>query len=244
MTDTPSVFDQQKPVLDKDGNVVQNHSDNYDAVLDGLKDANGNRMYNSVDDLIKGVLNKESHIKTVEAENLTLRQNAGSNKTIEDVLAALKKEATPVAPVVTPTDANPVTIEDVKTMVEKAIGGAMTQHDINKVSTVNLKEFDAILAKQFGEKAGATFQEKAAEFGYDVQWLKQSAAMNPKNTLALLGITVEPTTTELNLSSAINPGAQPPGQTVTEIPKGATREQKMAIIKADTIRRLKSQGQI
>lgn len=177
--------------------------------LMSITDESGRPKYDSIEKALDALNASQAHIKQLEAEQKTLREQAAQAKTLEDVLKKLdgnnvtepeKQQAA------TPPNSG-LSEEQAAELVRKVLQGErQTEAAVNNLRTVN----DTLTSK-FGDKAKEVVAQKAKELGTTPQQLKELSASNPNMVLALFGGSQNPpsaTTTSLNFGS-VKPKDEP-----------------------------------
>ena len=203
----------------------------YDHLLTGLKNAQGEQKYSSMEQAFTGFDAAQQHIAKLEAEATELRNKATEAKSVEDILAAVQSQgqASVEAPVSTPeVDLDSRVVEILAAQASKELA------ERNGATVV------AKVQEAFGEKAGELYYAKAEALGMNKQAIDSLARTSPEAVFTMLGIKGKeasaPTPVGLNTESF-----QHTPQTL--VPKGmfgtnAERKAEWDFIKAETAKEL------
>lgn len=166
------------------------------------------KQFSSADDLVKSWVAGRAHIKTIEDENKTFKQTVASSKTLEEVLAEIRKGTnTPQSPVSTNTN-QPSVLDDntLKAKVEEVFAektAAQRQSETKKMVQDQLLE-------KFGtpEKVRQELARKATELDTTIAELERTAISSPKMFLQLFNVSSEPRVNPSPSRSTVNPEAR------------------------------------
>lgn len=174
MSDQDTVFDDDS---DKESSTKEDKSTN--ASLSFLEQLVGEgKKYASAEELAKGQVNADQHIKTLESENEELRLRNEKAATVEDVLAALKEK---------PKE-TPEAVKEVKSLSEEDVLSLLDKKEQEKKYTSNIKEADKLFREHFGDASDEVFKEKVKELGVSPAHLKNVAADSPRAFMAFFGV--------------------------------------------------------
>ena len=144
--------------------------------------------------MAKSLLNADTHIKKLEAENSVFHEKTIQEDFGSKLLEELRKSQPPVSgdPAATPgeniTDgvqavtpaSNP---EDIKKLVDEAI--ANREHTRTKEQ--NIAETDKVMRQRFGDQAVAEVSKRAQELNVSLEYLADVAAKSPTAFLRMIG---------------------------------------------------------
>lgn len=167
------------------------------------------KKYKTHDDLAKAYINADSFIEQLKAENRELKEKAASAKTVDDVLERLQQQHNAQSDDNQVTQKN-VSAADLTKLVEATVTGLETQ----KQRHANLLKADALMKKEFGEKATEKYSQVAVTPELQKVYT-DLAAVDPIKFVSLFtgGVKPEQTTadmggvnTDVNFSQANNSG--------------------------------------
>lgn len=177
-----------------------------DDLLASIKNPQGEAKYKTVDEALKGLVNSQAHIQTLEAERRAqdeelakLRELAAKQTSIDEVLAKLTaNNQQEQKPTETPSSVG-LTEAQVAELVKRTLEG----RDAQSKAETNLSLVQKTLAEKFGDeaKAGEAVRKKAAELGTTPEALGQLSTQNPQLVLALFTPSAKPATPT---SSSVN----------------------------------------
>ena len=153
-----------------------------DLLLKAIVNEQGAQKYQSVEDAIKALAASQDHIKRIEQENAQLREATTKNKTMEELLEALKPkvEQAPAAP---SQPSQEVNLNDV-------VNRILSERERDQIKHQNISFLTGKLKEVYGEdKASEVFYSKAEAQGFSRESINKLAADNPKAVLKLLDIT-------------------------------------------------------
>lgn len=155
----------------------------------------GEQKYSSVPEAMKGLVHSQEHIRNLETEMATLRQELEKRSSVEDALKQLTPAEQPAA-----TPAPGLSMEDVNALLE--------QREQQKVVESNTKTVVSAIQEKFGDKAEEAFYGKAQELGMTKEQFNNLAAQSPNAVLAFFN-TAAPTSSAVSQSSINTTGLQP-----------------------------------
>lgn len=166
------------------------------------------KKYASMLDMDKGMVNANSHISKLEAENAALKESKAMDGKLDQILSNMStpqnSNSTQATPQKTP-------VADVSAVdINSAIEAKFNQQRVKDNEDANQRTFSDVVIKQFGsDKVGEMVAQKASELGMTVLQLQTLARTNPKAALAFFAQTQAPVnTTNFNhntQSSSITP---------------------------------------
>lgn len=214
----------------------------YEAMLQGIKTADGRQKYGTISDALNSISNKEQHISTLEGENAALRDQ------IKELKAAL--EAASVVPNntgngSTPTaDANAaIDFDSLTKKVYEQVTASMTAQEKAAQRQARINEFKNKFVGVYGEKASEVYSQKLAESGLSENILLDAEVASPGAAWKFLGLekptTVEPSTIPSSTRNSSVPTQRP---AETEYKFRPTNQQrpgsKFAAQREETLKRL------
>ena len=151
------------------------------------------KKYSTVEELAKGALHAQQHIKTLEEERAEAR-------TIEQLVQELdrrrEQETPPTTPVAEPKpDADtPAPGKSQEEELESVVARLLAERESAQTATQNFEQSVTTLDKVYGTR-DATNQavaKRAAELGLSVAELRSQAERSPKAFLTLMGVGGQP----------------------------------------------------
>jgi hypothetical protein len=137
------------------------------------------QKYRSVEELAKGYVNADEHIKRLEEENRKLREAQAAAKTLDDVLERMQtkqEEPKTQAPV------QAVSAEQIAQLVEQTLTGRETA----KTREANLLAADKLMKEKFGDKAAEVFKGRASTPELQRVYMEM-AAIDPQQFIGMFG---------------------------------------------------------
>lgn len=162
----------------------------------------GSQKYSTPEDLVKGTIHAQNHIKTLEQE---LRQKEEELKAIIE-----KREKTAVEKALE-RDGDDKQTPAVVGLTEKDVLALLTQVESKKQQDANVAQVRQALVAEAGseEAAAKLFAEKAAASGLDTGTLTALAAKSPEAAKRLLGLNGKQTAPEKQVRGTITPSGMP-----------------------------------
>lgn len=166
------------------------------------------KKYKDVEELAKAYANADKHIKTMEEDNGTLRNEFESFREFATKqLSAPRKEDQGLEPLSErqpepkPARAAPEVNE---VDLDAKIANALSENDEKRRLKENADLAQEAMVRQFGSKEEAikAVQKKAEELGVSAQWLANTAFQSPKAFFASMGI--DPNTLPKSTSTPAN----------------------------------------
>ncbi len=201
----------------------------------------GKQKYATVEEALKGSVNAQEHIKTIEAELKTLREDADKGVNMEQILDALKASKTEDN---SETPATGITPEQLASSVEQLLDKRESvQSQKQNVTTVT-----SLFKEKYGEKASEVMYGKANDLGFSKSEINSMIAHNPKAALAVLDSSLKGTTVDVVTSGGdVNTAAfQIKGEEKPRSVMGATNSKELTdswkISQAATLKRLEAQA--
>lgn len=164
--------------------------------LSAIKTEEGATKYSNVSDALHALKSSQEHIKDLETENASYREEGKKAKTTDEILALLdsrKKETGDTQP--------QIDMEKIQNLVKDTI----TQTEYEKISLQNQTGVAKTLANKFGEKAPEVYIAKANELGIPIDMFDQLSATSPKAVLEYFDTKIQSNTSK-NIQSSSNFG--------------------------------------
>ena len=165
---------------------------NYADQLSAIKTEEGATKYSNVSDALHALKSSQEHIKDLETENASYREEGKKAKTTDEILALLdsrKKETGDNQP--------QIDMEKIQNLVKDTI----TQTEYEKLSLQNQTGVAKTLADKFGEKASEVYIAKANELGIPIDMFDQLSATSPKAVLEYFDTKIQSNTSK-NIQSS------------------------------------------
>lgn len=201
-----SIFNEEQAPVETpteqtpDGNVTPSPAsptNDFADLLGVVVNDKGEPKYGSVPEAIKGLAHSQEHIRNLEAELATARDELTKRSTVEESLTKLTQ-----TPEVVDTPAN-LSAEDVAELVEQRLQNIEQQ----KTVQTNTQKVVSSIQQKFGDKAEEAFYGKAKELGMTNEQFNNLAAQSPNAVLAFFNTTAP---TQVSSQSSINTaGLQP-----------------------------------
>lgn len=158
-----------------------------DQLLVSLKNDNGDQKYADIDTAMKGLVESQEHIKRIEQENASLRDQQSKAATLDTIIEKLStkqpSETIPETSFNQEAVAQPEQV-DVAAQVE-AILAQRAQVDQAKANTNMVV---SKLQETYGKDAGSKLYNKFGELGLSQQETNELIESRPKLVLATLGV--------------------------------------------------------
>ena len=167
-------------------------------LLGGIKNADGNQKYQTVDAALSSLATSQEHIVKLESENSQYRENETKAATMDDLLTELRQQPNTVA---TPQPVG-MSADELQGMTFETI----RRYESQKLAEANAATVDAAMRKQYGDKAKEVFSSKAKELGVDINFMYDLAKRSPTGFMAQFketstgSPTIETTTNALSMS--------------------------------------------
>lgn len=172
----------------------QPQADNFDALLDGIKNESGQRKYDSVPKALEGLTHAQQFISTLKSEKeqlearlKELEQQASTTASVEEVVKRLTAKDQPKDDDKgTPPAEAPKGLDEAA--VAKLVQDVLAKQNAASVQENNLKQVTSKLAAKYGDKAKDEVAKKASEMGITVERLKQLASESPQLVESAFGL--------------------------------------------------------
>lgn len=146
------------------------------------------QKYKSPEDLAKAYVNADKFINELKEENRSLREQAASAKTIDEVIEQISSANK--VPQGDNLDVQAITPDVVQNLVEETL----KKRESVSVRNANLQKADSLMKTKFGEKAEQVFKQRATT-PEKAQVLMQLAATDPEEFFNLFAGVQTPSNT-------------------------------------------------
>lgn len=156
----------------------QDQNEALNDLLNAIKREDGTPKYASAEEAVKALINAQQHIKTLESENATYRENMSKIDSIEATISKMahsKGDDTAPKPE-EPKDDNVVDFSK----LDELIANKIQEMNRNTTKERNLAEFNSKVTDQ------EYLNKRASDLGLNVEFIKDLAASSPKAALKLL----------------------------------------------------------
>ena len=175
----------------------------------------------------KALVHAEEHIKTLESENASYRDDLSTRKTTEDLLQEMKQRQS--ASESDQSSTQQIDSDSIVEQVEKRLEAKETA----KTRGHNQKTVATTLKELFGDKAETHFVDKAQELGLGVKAFEDLAGKSPQAVLSFFD--AKPTVTTPHSSGSVNTESIVPTENLTaarKIPPHPTTDELVNAWKA------------
>lgn len=169
-----------------------------DQLLGAIVNSEGKQKYASVEDALKATAAAQEHIRRLEEENTTFRQEVEKSTTLQSVLDAMKprEESEPVAPT------SSIGEDDVAQLLE----GMLNKRETEATAKANVSKVTSAFVEKHGVEAEAKYYESATALGFTNSEINELAARNPAAVFKMLGIDDKPAPVANPLRSSVGAG--------------------------------------
>lgn len=169
-----------------------------DQLLSAIVNSEGKQKYGSVEDALKATAAAQEHIRRLEEENTTFRQEVEKSTTLQSVLDAMKprEESEPAAPT------SSIGEDDVAQLLE----GMLNKRETAATAKSNVSKVTSAFVEKHGVEAEAKYYESAAALGFTNGEINELAARNPAAVFKMLGIDDKPAAVANPLRSSVGAG--------------------------------------
>ena len=169
-----------------------------DQLLSAIVNSEGKQKYGSVEDALKATAAAQEHIRRLEEENTTFRQEVEKSTTLQSVLDAMKprEESEPAAPT------SSIGEDDVAQLLE----GMLNKRETEATAKSNVSKVTSAFVEKHGVEAEAKYYESAAALGFTNGEINELAARNPAAVFKMLGIDDKPAAVANPLRSSVGAG--------------------------------------
>lgn len=191
---TTGLFENVSP-KDQAGQDTENQSTNSDqTVYIGT-----GKKYSSVDEADKAFGHLNTHVDTLEKENLELRLQAEKAKGIDEALEAMKHQSKDFSVQGNNSQTNESNHQGLdEDAIAKVVENRFAQMKQSELAETNAKQVEEALISKYGDKASEVYKNKAEELGVDLDSL---AYVSPKAVLAYFDQTIKTKTSSAEASS-------------------------------------------
>ena len=156
--------------------VEPNASPDYTAVLAEITNEEGNPKYSDVESALKSIPHAQSHIKTIEEENASLKEELQKRTTAEELLEKIKTNGAS-----TNASTESLSPEQISLIVNKAIEG----REAASIASANQAKVVEALKEKYGDKAEEVYVATGKKFGLGSDTLDDLSGRSPDAVLAL-----------------------------------------------------------
>lgn len=170
-----------------------------DQLLGAIVNSEGKQKYGSVEDALKATAAAQEHIRRLEEENTTFRQEVEKSTTLQSVLDAMKprEESEPAAPT------SSIGEDDVAQLLE----GMLNKRETEATAKSNVSKVTSAFVEKHGVEAEAKYYESASALGFTNSEINELAARNPAAVFKMLGIDDKPAAVANPLRSSVGAGS-------------------------------------
>lgn len=220
-----SIFSGSDQTQSQEANTGKTESTTTDSQLAVL--VGEGRKYKSVEDLAKAYINLDSFTEKLKGENAEFREKLAGAKTIDDVIGRLEQSKAST------TDkgeakSSGLTADAVAQIVKDTVTGMETARSRRD----NLLKADALMKKQFGDKAGEVFGALAKTPQHKVA-LQSLAEVDPEQFVRLFSGGGEPAHSQTDSSTSVNTAALADVNASGRVTDPGTKEYYNALRKKD-----------
>lgn len=194
-----SIFNNDEPSTPAEASQSGNEQASAaDQLLGAIVNSEGKEKYASVEDALKATAAAQEHIRRLEEENTTFRQEVEKSTTLQSVLDAMKprEESEPVAPT------SSIGEDDVAQLLE----GMLNKRETEATAKANVSKVTSAFVEKHGVEAEAKYYESATALGFTNSEINELAARNPAAVFKMLGIDDKPAPVANPLRSSVGAG--------------------------------------
>ena len=199
MKDDQSIFNNDEPSTPADVSQSGNEQASAaDQLLSAIVNSEGKQKYGTVEDALKATAAAQEHIRRLEEENTTFRQEVEKSTTLQSVLDAMKprEESEPAAPT------SSIGEDDVAQLLE----GMLNKRETEATAKSNVSKVTSAFVEKHGVEAEAKYYESASALGFTNSEINELAARNPAAVFKMLGIDDKPAAVANPLRSSVGAG--------------------------------------
>lgn len=171
-----------------------------DQLLSAIVNSEGKQKYGSVEDALKATAAAQEHIRRLEEENTTFRQEVEKSTTLQSVLDAMKPREESVSAPAEPTSS--IGEDDVAQLLE----GMLNKRETEATAKSNVSKVTSAFVEKHGVEAEAKYYESASALGFTNSEINELAARNPAAVFKMLGIDDKPAAVANPLRSSVGAG--------------------------------------
>lgn len=200
MTDQ-SIFNNDEPSTPAEASQSGNEQASAaDQLLSAIVNSEGKQKYGSVEDALKATAAAQEHIRRLEEENTTFRQEVEKSTTLQSVLDAMKPREESAAAPAEPTSS--IGEDDVAQLLE----GMLNKRETEATAKSNVSKVTSAFVEKHGVEAEAKYYESATALGFTNSEINELAARNPAAVFKMLGIDDKPAAVANPLRSSVGAG--------------------------------------
>lgn len=194
--ETPSTQTQENNA----GSQTLSHQSQFDTMLSGIKNEQGEQKYRSVEDGLNALKHSQEYIAALKKEMAEKDKALAEAKAKEDKITILEQTLAQLTQrqQEANTQAAPLDEEQLANLVDKRL----TLKQQAELEALNQQKVVQALKAKFGEKAREVFYEKASELGLPAEELEKLSARSPQAVFTMLGISGETTPKSVHNSPA------------------------------------------
>lgn len=179
------LFDEEKkdentPDLTKDEG--DKGGEGVDQLLKSITNDDGTPKYASEAEALKALAHAQDHIKTLEADNASLKDKGDASEKLDELLAAVK-QSKDSGQGESGDNASTLGTEDVLTIVKEYLDDTKAAES----RTSNIKTVTNLFKSRYGKDASEKLYGKAADLGLGKSEINSMIAANPNAALRILG---------------------------------------------------------
>lgn len=200
MTDQ-SIFNNDEPSTPAEASQSGNEQASAaDQLLSAIVNSEGKQKYGSVEDALKATAAAQEHIRRLEEENTTFRQEVEKSTTLQSVLDAMKPREESASAPAEPTSS--IGEDDVAQLLE----GMLNKRETEATAKSNVSKVTSAFVEKHGVEAEAKYYESATALGFTNSEINELAARNPAAVFKMLGIDDKPAPVANPLRSSVGAG--------------------------------------
>ena len=149
---------------------------------------------------MKATAAAQEHIRRLEEENTTFRQEVEKSTTLQSVLDAMKPREESASAPAEPTSS--IGEDDVAQLLE----GMLNKRETEATAKSNVSKVTSAFVEKHGVEAEAKYYESATALGFTNSEINELAARNPAAVFKMLGIDDKPAPVANPLRSSVGAG--------------------------------------
>jgi len=169
-----------------DSNQQHHSSESESAQQSQLNFIGEGKKYSDLSEADKGIANAQEHIKKIEQENAEMRERLNKAKSVEEVLEKLEERRQ--ASEQKGESTTPFNKDELEKLIAERTNEQLKQRELQKQQEQHKQYVQKELLKAYGDQDSAVnaMQQKAQEYGMDMQELDSLALNRPQAFLALV----------------------------------------------------------
>ena len=200
MTDQ-SIFNNDEPSTPAEASQSGNEQASAaDQLLSAIVNSEGKQKYGTVEDALKATAAAQEHIRRLEEENTTFRQEVEKSTTLQSVLDAMKPREESASAPAEPTSS--IGEDDVAQLLE----GMLNKRETEATAKSNVSKVTSAFVEKHGVEAEAKYYESATALGFTNSEINELAARNPAAVFKMFGIDDKPAPVAKPLRSSVGAG--------------------------------------